>query len=454
MSKSGKTLIQVFLVLGAVPLLSLAYESGPPPGAVAAPGDPYKISCVSSGCHSGTPNLGPGSVKILLPTGNSGTYTPGQAMQIQVTIADATKAAMGFQLTARSGTAGTTQAGDFTNIDSTTSVLCSSGSEKSNGTACPNSFPIQYIEHTTDGYNASLAANPRGAYTYKMNWTPPAAAVGPITLYVAGNAGPVALVSFGTNVYNSNTVLQPGTAINPNAPSINAGGIVPVGSSATTIQPGSWAVVYGKNLATSTVSWDGTFPTTLGGASVTVNGKPAYLYFASPGQINFQAPDDTQSGTVNVVVTTANGTSTSTVTLANTAPSLLTFGDAANHAAGVISRPVGFDFLGPTGNSLGFATVAAKAGDIVVLFGVGFGPVTGSAPPAGKPFSGALPTVSGAVTLRIANQTVPLEFSGLTSAGLYQFNVKIPTGLGTGDKSVVFSVGGLSTASNNVISLQ
>ena len=453
MSKSGKTLIQALFVLGAVPLLSLAYESGPPAGAVAAPGDAYKISCISSGCHSGTPNSGPGSVKILLPAGNTGTYTPGQAMQIQVTVADATKAAMGFQLTARSGTAGTTQAGDFTNLDSTTLVICSNDSEKRNGTACPNSFPIQYAEHSTDGYNASLAANPRGAYTFKVTWTPPATAVGAITLYVAGNAGPVALVSSGTNVYKSTTVLQPASA-NTNAPSILANGIVPVGSSIPSIQPGSWAVIYGSNLATSTVSWDGTFPTTLGGASVTVNGKPAYLYFASPGQINFQAPDDTATGSVNVVVTTANGTSTSTVTLANTAPSLLTFGDAANHVAGVISRPVGFDFLGPTGSSLGFATVAAKAGDVVVLFGVGFGPVVGTAPPAGKPFSGALSTPPGAVTLRIANQTVPLDFSGLTSAGLYQFNVRIPTGLGTGDKSVVFSVGGLSTASNNVISLQ
>ena len=72
---------------------------------IAAPGDPYKISCIASGCHVGTPNSGPGSIKIALPSGNAGTYTPGQAMQLLVTIADATKAAYGFQMTARSGTA-------------------------------------------------------------------------------------------------------------------------------------------------------------------------------------------------------------------------------------------------------------------------------------------------------------------------------------------------------------
>ena len=359
---------------------------------------------------------------------------------------------MGFQLTARSGSSGTTQAGDFSSIDANASVICADDSDKPKNGPCPTRFPIQYIEHTSSGFGASRSASPRGSFTYIMSWTPPAAAVGPITLYVAGNAGTGAQVSANTNVYKANTVLQPGTS-NPNAPSIDAGGIVPVGSATPTIQPGSWAVVYGKKLATVD-NWTGNFPTALGGATVTVNGKPAYLYFTSPGQINFQAPDDTATGTVNVVVTNSNGTATSTVTLANTAPSLLTFGDAANHVAGVISRSAGFDFLGPTGNSLGFATVAARAGDVVVLFGVGFGPVVGAVPPAGKAFSGSAPTPAGAVTLRIANQTVPLDYSGITSAGLYQFNVKIPTGLGTGDKSVVFTVGGQSTAAANVISLQ
>ena len=452
MSPHKKTIIKTALILGALPFVIKAYEFGPPAGAVSAPGDVFKVSCINSGCHAGTPNSGPGSVRIVLPAGNSGTYTPGQAMQIQVIVADSTKAAMGFQLTARSGSSGTTQAGDFSSTDANTQVICIDDSTKPNNGACPTRFPIQYIEHTDSGFVASRAATPRGSFTYTMSWTPPAAAVGPITLYVAGNAGIGAQVSSGTNVYKANTVLQPG-AVNPNAPSINAGGIVPVGSATPTIQPGAWAVVYGKNLATLD-NWTGNFPTTLGGATVTVNGKLAYLYFTSPGQINFQAPDDTATGTVNVVVTNSSGTATSTVTLANTAPSLLTFGDAANHVAGVISRPVGFDFLGPTGNSLGFATVAAKAGDVVVLFGVGFGPVVGTPPPAGKAFSGSAPTPAGAVTLRIANQIVPLDYSGITSAGLYQFNVKIPAGLGTGDKSVVFTVGSQTTAAANVISLQ
>jgi len=87
-------------------------------------------------------------------------------------------------------------------------------------------------------------------------------------------------------------------------PSITPGGVVPVYSSATTIQSGSWVSIYGNNLAGGTTSWNGNFPTSLGGVNVTINAKPAYLWFVSPTQINLQAPTDPATGTVNVVVTT------------------------------------------------------------------------------------------------------------------------------------------------------
>jgi hypothetical protein len=105
------------------------------------------------------------------------------------------------------------------------------------------------------------------------------------------------------------------------APSISPGGVVPIDSTVNTIQPGEWVSIYGTNLASGTVTWNGDFPTSLGGTSVEINGKAAYIEFASPGQINVQAPDDTATGTVSVVVTTAGGSATSTVTLSHFAPS-------------------------------------------------------------------------------------------------------------------------------------
>jgi uncharacterized protein (TIGR03437 family) len=54
----------------------------------------------------------------------------------------------------------------------------------------------------------------------------------------------------------------------------------------------------------------------------------------------------------------------------------------------------------------------------------------------------------------IGSTPVTLSFAGLSSAGLYQLNVTIPAGLGTGDVPLVAVVGGLRTQSGVVISLQ
>jgi uncharacterized protein (TIGR03437 family) len=242
------------------------------------------------------------------------------------------------------------------------------------------------------------------------------------------------------------------------APTITSGGIVPIYSSSTTIQPGEWVSIYGTNFASGNATWTGNFPTSLGGASVTINGKSAYLWFVSPGQINLQAPDDSATGVVPVVVTTSSGSSTSTVTLGKFGPSFSLLD--AKHVTGIILRFDGsgaygggaYDILGPTGTSLGYSTVAAKAGDIIELFGVGFGPTTPSVP-AGQAFSGAAPTINP-VTLHINNVTVIPSFAGLSGAGLYQLTMTLPAGLGAGDVPLVASVGGVQTPSSVVISLQ
>ena len=109
---------------------------------------------------------------------------------------------------------------------------------------------------------------------------------------VAGPAGPP--VQTNANVYTSNITLTPAAAAG--SPSITPGGVVPVYSSSTTIQPGGWFSIYGSNLADATAVWNGDFPTKLGGTSVKVNGKDAYLWFVSGAQINAQAPDDPRRG--------------------------------------------------------------------------------------------------------------------------------------------------------------
>jgi uncharacterized protein (TIGR03437 family) len=258
-----------------------------------------------------------------------------------------------------------------------------------------------------------------------------------------GPDGALWFVDYGAN--------QIGKAVLSAAPLIANGGIVPADSTVTTIQPGEWVSIYGNNLATSAVNWNGNFPTSLGGTSVTINGKAAYLSYVSPTQINLQAPNDTAAGAVPVVVTTANGSATSTVTLSQFGPSFFLLD--AKHVAGIIVRSDGsgaygggtYDVIGPTGTSLGYPTVAAKAGDIVELFGTGFGP-TNPAVPAGQVFSGAAPTTNPVNVLINDNYvSVTPMFAGLSGAGLYQINLTVPAGLGTGDFSLVATVGSVQT---------
>jgi len=89
-----------------------------------------------------------------------------------------------------------------------------------------------------------------------------------------------------------------------------------------------------------------------------------------------------------------------------------------------------YDILGPTGETLGYPTIAATAGDSVE-FGVGFGRTNPSVP-AGQPFSGVAATVEP-VTLYINGVSIIPMFAGISSAGLYQLNITIPAGLPTGD---------------------
>jgi uncharacterized protein (TIGR03437 family) len=88
---------------------------------------------------------------------------------------------------------------------------------------------------------------------------------------------------------------------------------------------GSWLEIKGANLADASDprlnnashsgQWASTdftgnnAPTTLDGVSVSINGKPAYVWYVSPTQINVQAPEDCAAGNVAITVTNCKATS-------------------------------------------------------------------------------------------------------------------------------------------------
>ena len=234
----------------------------------------------------------------------------------------------------------------------------------------------------------------------------------------------------------------------PQPPFIAANGVVPIFSSTPKIQPGSWISIFGRNLAGQTASWSGDFPTSLAGTTVTITDKPAYLWYVSPTQINAQAPDDTFIGLpVQVSVTAATGTATSSVLLSQFAPSFNLFDN--RHVAAEIVTPDGtgaygggtYDLAGAAGQ-FAFQSRPVRAGETLVLYGVGFGPTTPTVL-AGQAFSGTAPTTNP-VTVNIGGQSAKVAFSGLVGAGLYQLNVVVPN-VPSGDQPVQATVGGVGT---------
>jgi uncharacterized protein (TIGR03437 family) len=230
---------------------------------------------------------------------------------------------------------------------------------------------------------------------------------------------------------------------------------VPNAGTSNLIESGSWVSIYGTNFANTQSFWNGDFPQSLGGVSVTVNSKPAYLWFVGPNQINFQAPTDTATGPVIVSVTTPSGTVSSIATLSQYSPvfSLLN----SKYPAAIVQTPgsagnsgSGYDIIGPTGG-LSYPTRPVKAGETLVLYGGGFGPTTPTVP-AGIAFAGAascatLPTVT------IGGVPATVTFAGVVGAGLYQINLIVPA-TASGDQPLQAMVGGLSTQNGIFITVQ
>lgn len=228
----------------------------------------------------------------------------------------------------------------------------------------------------------------------------------------------------------------------------SVGAVVNGASFDTTISSGSWATILGANLAgaTAIASMSGTsLPTTLDGVSVSIDGLPASVYYVSPGQINVIVPDDPTNGGVNVQVTSQNVSSNIvTADKEDFGPSLFLFTPlypAAVHNNGV--------YLGPANLLSGVVTEPAMPGEVILLFGTGFGP-TDPPVPAGQLVTNAAPTAQ-LVTATVGG--VPANVQGyLVYPGMYQFNLTVPQ-LPAGDAALTLSVAGRSTQSGVMLSI-
>jgi uncharacterized protein (TIGR03437 family) len=220
---------------------------------------------------------------------------------------------------------------------------------------------------------------------------------------------------------------------------------------------GSYIEVYGTDLADTTRTWaesdfsNNVAPTTLDEVSATVGGRPAFISYISPTQVNIQVPEGVTPGNNVPVVLRYKDQDRALASLnikaaapGLLAPSSFKVGDyqfvAALHSNGTF-----------VANSAiaGVPAAPALPGETLIIYGLGFGPVTGDTTTVAGRIAQGLTSTAAPVQFFFDGMEAQVSYRGLAPGfvGLYQFNVVVPPGLAGGrDVTLRVTVGGENLA--------
>jgi uncharacterized protein (TIGR03437 family) len=252
------------------------------------------------------------------------------------------------------------------------------------------------------------------------------------------------------------TVFKLAFASSTTSPDINqSGGVVNGASFQAGIVPGSWITIYGTNLSSRTDDWasaivNGNLPTSLDGVSVSLGGARAYISYISSTQINAIAPN-VAAGTVSVTVTNSNMTSSPVNAFAQEAqPAFFQWGNYA------VATHQDFSPAVKNGTFPGMTTVPAKPGEVIILWGTGFGPTSPAAPPGIEVPSSTTYNTANTVSVTMGGTVATVYGAALAPgyAGLYQVAIQIPASLASGDYPVIATVSGAQSLLTTLITVQ
>lgn len=227
-----------------------------------------------------------------------------------------------------------------------------------------------------------------------------------------------------------------GVYLNPTGV-VNAASFTPFTSG---IAPGELITLFGTGLATSNAV-DATFPTTLAGVSVRINGRLAPIYVVSPTQLSLIVPYET-TGIAEIIVS-RNGLTSNRVTLYvnRTAP-------------GVFAVPAtGLGFAAALHPDFSLVTTQnpARIGETIAVYLTGLGAVDPAiANGAAGPVNPLAKTTEN-LDVHIGNRTAKIVYSGLAPQlrGLYQLNFEVPTGVSPGNQYL--EIGGPDTFNSQIL---
>ena len=243
--------------------------------------------------------------------------------------------------------------------------------------------------------------------------------------------------------------------VSPTLPTIaTTGGVLNGASFQPGIAANSWFSIIGTNLAPQTDNWnnsivDGNLPEGLDGVKVSVGGQPAYIAYISSTQINGIAPN-VVAASLPVTVTTPSGVSSAVTTdLAQFQPAFFAWGNYA------VATKLDYSYAVKNGTFPNLTTTPAQPGQVIVLWGTGFGPTTPSAPPGAVTPSTDIYSTANPVTITVGGISATVLGAALTPgfAGLYQVAIQVPS-LSNGDYPVVASVGGVQSPATTLLTVQ
>ena len=330
-------------------------------------------------------------------------------------------------------------------------------------------------------YALSIASDHGGTVTSAAQWQDAGAAVTlqatPASGYVFSGwegdctgTGPCSVTMNGPKSVKAD--FAPASVLTP---AISAGGVAGAGLSVPAVQavsPNGIAIVYGSSFAPSgTLSVasaanlvNGRVSTELDGVCVLVGGVRAPVLAVTPTQVNFQVPASVASGNVSVQVATACGSANeqrsdpAAVTAQSASPEFFSFVQNASGQNPVAAVDVSTGTYVGVPNLLAGANFApAKPGDVLTLYGTGFGitnpaVATGELPAASSGVAGSLQVTVGGVALGKTD----LLYAGVApgNAGLYQINLHLPASTPDGNLPVQVTVNGFTSPAGAYITVQ
>ena len=452
----------VLFALALAPAVVLAESVMPSIGFTGAPTDHNGQNC--SVCHSsfGAANSDKqGSLAVSMTD-----YNPGVQQMIHITVNHPQAKRWGFQITIRQVSYETAEAGTFlASPGDPFQVVCDDGSQFGSAPPCSGNGGREFAEHVRPPTTAVGAG-----LDVLVPWQPPETEVGRLHIYVAAVAADGDQTAKGDRVYTfEGTISAKGAcslAAKPTLRTVVNGASFqpPISSTAMISVLGSGFQVSGLKRTASLGDFnDNFFPTVLACVAIEVTGpgiaQPVRLPIAyvQLDQINAQAPEFMGTGPVSLRVILNPDKPNQFVSDVATLNSQQAFAPAffivpgsktiaAQIAGGSI--PVADPALVPGGRP-------AKPGELVTLYGTGFGDMNPSIAP-GELAPGAAELVTP-ITVQIGGVTLsPADvlYAGASPGsigGLYQINVRVPASTPNGDAKVIISIGGFETQSDLTI---